>query len=58
MTNNLPSFKDFIEISERRNLFVHTGGIVSEQYIEVCKKYGCIIENKVGDNLDVDHAGV
>lgn len=27
----------FIEITERRNLFVHTGGKVSAQYIEVCK---------------------
>lgn len=55
LTNKLPSFKDFIEISERRNLFVHTGGIVSDQYIEMCKKYGCTMENNVGDNLDAPY---
>jgi hypothetical protein len=27
---------EFIEITERRNLFVHTGGIVSAQYLSVC----------------------
>ena len=29
---------DFIELTERRNLFVHADGIVSGQYIEECKK--------------------
>lgn len=54
LTNDLPSFKDFIEISERRNLFVHTGGVVSEQYIDVCKKHGCNIDVTVGTKLDAD----
>lgn len=43
LTKDLPSFSDFIEITERRNLFVHCNGTVSRQYLEVCK------ENKVKD---------
>ena len=37
LTNGLPSFDDFIEITERRNLFVHTNGKVSSQYLKKCK---------------------
>ena len=37
LTKNLPSFDDFIEITERRNLFVHTNGKVSSQYLKICK---------------------
>lgn len=37
LTNDLPSFDDFIEITERRNLFVHTNGKVSSQYLKKCK---------------------
>jgi len=29
----------FIELTERRNLFAHTNGIVSSQYIDICKKH-------------------
>lgn len=32
-----PSFDDFLEITERRNLFVHTNGKVSSQYLSQCK---------------------
>ena len=31
----------FIEVTERRNLFVHCDGIVSSQYISVCKSHSC-----------------
>lgn len=37
LTNDLPSYDDFIEITERRNLFVHTNGKVSSQYLKKCK---------------------
>jgi hypothetical protein len=33
-----PLWRTFIEVTERRNLFVHTGGSVSNQYLEVCRK--------------------
>jgi len=38
LRKDLPSFSDFIEITERRNLFVHCNGVVSRQYIDVCKE--------------------
>lgn len=39
----LTDFEDwpkFIESSQRRNLMVHCGGIVSSQYVQVCKSVG------------------
>ena len=43
----------FIEITERRNLFVHCDGIVSSQYLSVCRKHGVNLPAgmKVGDEL-------
>ena len=38
LRKGLPSFSDFIEITERRNLFVHCNGVISRQYLEVCKE--------------------
>ena len=32
------SWLEFLEITERRNLFVHAGGTVSPKYIDNCKK--------------------
>jgi hypothetical protein len=57
---DLPLRKDlsiwpiFIEVTERRNLFVHTRGIVSSQYIKVCRQHGVKLPSniKVGDELD------
>jgi len=37
---NLPVWPTFIEVTERRNLFVHTDGKVSSQYLTVCKQHG------------------
>lgn len=47
-------FPDFVEIMERRNLFVHTNGVVSRQYLSECKKNGVKISEdlKPGDELD------
>jgi hypothetical protein len=43
----------FIEVTERRNLFVHTNGIVSRQYLDVCGKHSCQIHEglRIGDAL-------
>jgi hypothetical protein len=38
--NSVRNWKEFVEITERRNLFVHTGGVVSKQYINLCRKHG------------------
>lgn len=53
-------FPDFVEIMERRNLFVHANGIVSRQYISECKKNGYTLPEglKPGDRLDADMAYV
>ncbi len=37
--DTLKAFKewpDFVELTERRNLFVHSDGVVSQQYIDMC----------------------
>lgn len=48
------SWPEYIEITERRNLFVHANGIVSTQYISVCSNNKCKIgDTKVGDKLTV-----
>lgn len=38
---NLRSWPNFVELTERRNLFVHTNGVVSSQYLQVCKQHKC-----------------
>lgn len=37
---DLPSWKYFIELTERRNLLVHADGVISKQYIEACRRVG------------------
>jgi hypothetical protein len=39
-TKELEIWPDFIEVTERRNLFVHADGVVSTQYRNVCKMHG------------------
>lgn len=55
LTKGLKSWPAFIELAERRNLFVHTDGIVSSQYISVCKlhKYPLEADVKEGQALGV-----
>ncbi len=55
LRKDLPSFPDFIEITERRNLFVHCNGVVSRQYIEICKENNVnnIDQINIGDKLTV-----
>lgn len=36
LTKGLKSWPSFVELTERRNLFVHTDGVISSQYISVC----------------------
>lgn len=43
LTKGLNSWSTFIELTERRNLFVHTDGIVSSQYMAVCNSHGVIL---------------
>jgi len=55
LTKGLASFPVFIELTERRNLFVHTDGVVSSQYLSVCRQHKCALDAEVreGQRLDV-----
>ena len=54
LRKGLSIWSEFIEITERRNLFVHTNGIVSDQYIKVCKEHGVdVSDTNIGDELSV-----
>ncbi len=55
LRQGLAIWPTFVEITERRNLLVHTGGIVSSQYVKVCKDNNVHLDNlKVGSHLSVD----
>lgn len=53
-----PGWLDFLEITERRNLFVHTGGTVSPQYLENCSRWGVTLDKRVkeGSHLSAGDA--
>jgi len=55
LTKDLPSWPQFIEINERRNLITHTGGVVSTEYISNIREAGFSNSQniKVGSRLDV-----
>ena len=44
----------FVELMERRNLFVHANGVVSRHYFEACEKYNVEIDKELslGKQLD------
>ncbi|MCW8346691.1 hypothetical protein MD535_11850 [Vibrio sp. ZSDZ65] len=56
----LKDFKNwavFVEATQRRNLFMHCDGIVSEQYIKICSEHKCDLKNvKVGDKLTLSYS--
>ena len=55
LRKNLPVWDKFIEITERRNLFVHCDGVVSSQYLKVCEKHNVDLSDiKVNQRLSID----
>lgn len=56
LTKGLQSWSIFIELAERRNLFVHCDGVVSEQYLNVCKRHDVKFDPEivVGKRLQAD----
>ncbi len=54
LTQDLPCWPIFIELTERRNLYVHNNGIVSNQYLDVCDEYGVSFSSRpnTGEELD------
>ena len=55
LRKDLVCWPTFIEMMERRNLFVHCDGIVSSQYISVCSEHQVKFDASptIGDQLDV-----
>lgn len=51
-----PEWCEFVELSQRRNLIVHNGGVVSEQYLLVCDREGYAFKKRpnIGDCLKAD----
>lgn len=45
LTKDLKIWPVFIELTERRNLFVHTDGVVSTQYLSTCNKHRCTLDD-------------
>jgi hypothetical protein len=57
LREDLSVWPKFIEICERRNLFTHTGGVVSKQYMETCRAHKCAVGDvNVGTKLSVGPA--
>jgi hypothetical protein len=55
LRKNLPVWDKFIEITERRNLFVHCDGAVSSQYLKVCEKHNVdLVDITVNQRLSID----
>jgi hypothetical protein len=56
LRKDLPIWKVFIEITQRRNVFVHNDGKVSNQYLNVCKENEVALPSvvKIGKELDID----
>lgn len=54
LRKGLDSWTTFVEVTERRNLFVHTGGVVSSQYVKVCAEHKVDLGKiSIGDELGV-----
>ncbi len=51
LTKDLKCWPAFIELTERRNLFVHTDGIISSQYLSACTKHGCKIDASLDEGI-------
>lgn len=55
LTEGLECWPEFVEVCERRNLFTHANGIVSDQYVKNCEAVGVKLGKKVkpGTPLDI-----
>ncbi|MDF2606971.1 MAG: hypothetical protein K0S34_1166 [Bacillales bacterium] len=56
LTKDLESWGNFVEVTERRNLFVHTDGFISSQYFNTCSKYQIKLDEEdisIGKQLHV-----
>ena len=54
LKQNQDLWRSFVELCERRNLVTHSDGVVSSQYVSVCREQGVDVSQvKIGDKLDV-----
>jgi hypothetical protein len=55
LRKDLPIWQSFIEVTERRNLFVHNDGVVSSQYLSVCRHHKVLFdkEPRLGEKLNI-----
>jgi hypothetical protein len=54
LRKDLPIWPEFVELCERRNLLTHTGGVISTQYVTVCRKHNVNLDNtKLGQKLHI-----
>lgn len=59
LIKNISRWDELVEIDERRNIFVHSDGKVSEQYIQTCQKFISIKSKvKVGDQLLINEEDI
>ena len=57
LRKGLESWPTFVELTQRRNLFVHADGVVSRQYLKVCEGSGIeITQDLLGKRLHVGPA--
>lgn len=53
--DNFSHWVGFIEMTQRRHLFAHTGGVVTDRYINICKREGVDVGDvSEGDRLTVN----
>ncbi|HEY2712253.1 MAG TPA: hypothetical protein VGI60_07045 [Chthoniobacterales bacterium] len=50
---NFKGWSEFLEITERRNLFVHTGGAVSNQYLDNCRKWKISLDPEIAEGTQL-----
>jgi hypothetical protein len=48
LRNGLEVWPAFVELTQRRNLFVHTDGVVSSQYLKICAEHKCELSQDIG----------
>jgi hypothetical protein len=60
LRKGLNVWPEFIEVTQRRNLFVHSDGRVSKQYLDICRSEGVLLDPNlaVGQQLNVNRSYV
>ncbi|NTU66850.1 MAG: hypothetical protein HGB08_02890 [Candidatus Moranbacteria bacterium] len=53
LRKDLSIWHKFVEITERRNLFVHCGGIIGSQYVAICKQSGVKLSHEYAPGLEL-----